>query len=147
MIISEINDWVTGNGQYHTFPQCLNGDYITCAIIILLGVSIATGYIVIALAWRRISMQIKDLAAKRSMNTLMMIFIYCAFCGYLWHPIQYFWPGWRFYIIPLAILSGWTWYFIFDGSSLENIAKYFINKEEMRLDIIRLKKELEDLKK
>lgn len=140
---SSLNSWATGDGHFHNLVDCLGGDWITALLVVILSVLNALGYIIIATGWHRISLQLRDKKARRTFNTFMYIFLYCAICGYLWHPIQYYWPGWRFYLIPLSALVFFTWRFILDPHSLENVKHYFLEKEHLADRVRELKKELE----
>jgi signal transduction histidine kinase len=92
-----------------TLVHCMGHDYFWIAVTVALDVSVALGYVLIALHWRRNERRLRDSAAKSALGSMKLIFLFCGLCGYLFIPVKMFWPAWRLYDGFLAVLVFFTW--------------------------------------
>src|SRR5262249_38946313 len=92
-----------------TLVHCMNHDWLWIGTTVVLDLAIASGYVLIALHWRRNERSLKESPAKSALRNMKQIFLFCGLCGYLFIPIKMFWPAWRLYDGFLAILAYYTW--------------------------------------
>lgn len=124
-MFADIYSWATGGDTYHTLLQCMNGDLLTASIVVGLCLSIALGYIVIAIKWWQMRETVPNHEAREALSYLVKVFLYCALCGHVWTGIKMFFPVWRIYAIFLFILSFYTWRFILSSKGLMYVFDYF----------------------
>jgi signal transduction histidine kinase len=119
-LLLELSHWFTGGeNQYMRLYGCMRHDNPWIALTVGLDLSIAIGYVIIALHWSRNARHLPDIPAKRVLANIRNIFIFCGLCGYLFIPIKMFWPGWRLYDFVLMLLSYSTWRYVFSAANLK----------------------------
>ena len=110
MVIETLLNWFAGGShRYMTLIHCMRHDMPWIRLTVLLDLSIASGYILIALHWRRNESPLADCPAKTALRNMKNIFVFCGICGYIFIPIKMVWPAWRLYDMFLAILAYYTW--------------------------------------
>lgn len=134
-------EWFTGGEHYnyHTLIHCMDHDMVSIAIVVLLCIGVFSGYMAIAYRWLKAAEEAPESEAKKALNDLKWIFLFCGVCGYLWVVLETVWPAWRFYMFFLAALNFYTWRYVIRVDSLERIYRY-LKDHDM------LVKEIEDLK-
>ncbi len=119
-VLQELSHWFTGGeNQYMRLYGCMRHDIPWITLTVSLDLSIAIGYVIIALHWSRNARHLPDIPAKRVLANIRNIFIFCGLCGYLFIPIKMFWPGWRLYDFVLMLLSYSTWRYVFSATNLK----------------------------
>jgi len=110
MSVRELIEWFSGgpNG-YMSLVDCMNHDWLWIWTTVILNLAVASGYVIIALHWRRNERHLAESPAKSALSRMKTIFILCGLCGYLFIPIKTFWPAWRLYDGFLLILVFMTW--------------------------------------
>lgn len=116
-------DWFTGGADYtyRTLVHCMDHDFISITLVIMLCVGIFSGYMVIAYRWSKAAKEVPESEAKNALQDLKWIFLICGVCGYLWILIDSVWPAWRLYMIALALLNFFTWRYVIRVDSLDRI--------------------------
>ena len=142
-------NWFTGgeNYTYKTLIHCLDHDYVTLTLVLSLCVGVFSGYCYIAYRWSLAESKAPDSAAKRALGDLKWIFILCGVCGYLWVMIDAFWPGWRFYMLVMAVLNFFTWRYVFRVEALDGIYSYLKDRQELVHELELREAEIERLKR
>jgi signal transduction histidine kinase len=84
-------------------------DYFWITLTVVLDLSVAAGYVLIALHWWRNQKNLPDIPAKRALAHMRNIFAFCGICGYVFIPVKMFWPGWRLYDFFMGFLVYFTW--------------------------------------
>jgi|GEM_PF-5073303 len=125
--------WFRGGAyyHYHNLIHCMDSDFVTLTIVLILCVGVFTGYLIIAYRWSTAAKSVPESPAKRALNDLKWIFIICAICGYAWVLLEVFWPGWRLYMIMLAWLNLYTWRYIIRENSLEKLYEYLKDRDDL----------------
>jgi signal transduction histidine kinase len=119
-ILQHIFRWFSGgDNQYMRLYGCMKHDNFWIGLTIALDLSIACGYVIIALHWWRNQRHLPDGPAKRVLANIRNIFIFCGLCGYVFIPIKMFWPAWRLYDIALVFLSYSTWRYVLSATNLK----------------------------
>jgi signal transduction histidine kinase len=108
-----------GENQYMRLYGCMKHDNFWIGLTIALDLSVAVGYVIIALHWWRNQRHLPDVPAKRVLATIRNIFILCGLCGYLFIPIKMFWPAWRLYDFAMMFLAYSTWRYVFSATNLK----------------------------
>jgi signal transduction histidine kinase len=117
-----ILDWFTGGETpYMNLVHCMNHDWFWIGTTVALDFSIAIGYAIIALHWRRNERSTPPSQAKNALSSMRNIFIFCGTCGYLFIPIKMYWPAWRLYDLFLAFLVYYTWKYVWKAKDLSVI--------------------------
>lgn len=99
-----IIDWMTGNGQWHTLPQCLGGDSYMVALVVGLDTAVALLYFWIAFYWRRCQKAAATSQSIAAMGQLRQIFIWCSLSGYGFTLMKLIWPAWWIWIGITVVL-------------------------------------------
>ena len=120
-IIAILNWFSGGETPYMNLVHCMNHDWFWIGATIALDLSIAIGYAIIALHWRRNERNAPDSQAKNALSSMRNIFILCGTCGYLFIPIKMYWPAWRLYDLFLAFLVYYTWKYVWKAKDLSVI--------------------------
>lgn len=141
--------WFSGGSdfQYHNLIHCMDYDFINITLVILMCVGVFTGYMVIAYRWSKASNEVPDSEAKRALNDLKWIFLFCGVCGYLWVLLETVWPAWRLYMIFLAALNFVTWRYVIRVDSLDRIYRYLKNRDDLVKEIEAKQIEIERLQR
>src|SRR5262245_32080762 len=114
-------DWFTGGSEnpYMRLYHCMAHDWLWIWITVALDLAVAAGYGVIAVHWWKNQRHLPPIPAKRALNTLRNIFIFCGICGYLFIPIKMLWPAWRLYDLFMAVLVYFTWKYAWSARALK----------------------------
>jgi hypothetical protein len=104
-------DWFTGGAQhpYHALYHCMAKDTLWVALTVALDLTVAAGYGVIAYHWWNNARTLPPSPARRALNTMRNIFVFCCICGYVFIPVKMIWPAWRLYDMFLVVLAFYTW--------------------------------------
>lgn len=142
-------EWFTGGEyyNYHTLFHCMDNDLVSMAIVIILCAGVFSGYLVIAYRWYRAAMSAPDSQAKKALNDLKWIFLFCACCGYLWVILEAVWPAWRLYMIFLALLNFYTWRYVLRIEALEKVYNYLKDRDDLIQEIEKKNAEIEKLQR
>ena len=146
--MQEFLKWFTGGTyyNYHKLFHCLDYDLVSITLVIILCVSVFSGYMVIAWRWFRAASQVPESTAKKGLNDLKWIFIVCGMCSYLGVLLETVWPAWRLYMIMLAVLNFVTWRYILRVDSLEGVYQYLKDRDTLVKEIEEKQAEIEKLK-
>jgi signal transduction histidine kinase len=118
--IQGILDWFTGGSvRYMTLYHCMRMDTLWVAITVALDVSVATGYILIAMHWWKNQKRVPATPAREALSNIRNIFIFCGLCGYAFIPVKMFWPAWRLYDMFMAVLVYFTWKYALRAKDLK----------------------------
>jgi len=129
-------DWFTGGDTpYMTLLHCMNGDTFWIAVTVILDLTVAAGYVWIALHWSRNERTLPDIPAKSALRSLRNIFLLCGICGYLFIPIKMVWPAWRLYDIFLLFLAYSTWKYAWGAKSLRVIYRELGRGSQLETDL------------
>jgi len=99
--------------------DCMGRDTFWVALTVLLDVTIAAGYVLIALHWSRNARLLPDVPAKRALSHMRNIFVFCGICGYIFIPIKMIWPAWRLYDFFMIGLAWYTWRYAWGARELK----------------------------
>lgn len=110
---------IDDNGRYMPTFDCLGKDWLMASIVIFLNLSILAGYLMIARHWFRNRKRNLDPNAKDALKYMVWIFLLCGVCGYGFQIIRMFYPLWPLYIFFMFLLSGCTWYYVFQSKTLQ----------------------------
>jgi signal transduction histidine kinase len=136
MSIRGLIEWFAGGpDRYMTLAHCMNHDYLWIGITVALDLSVAMGYVLIALHWWRNERALKDSPAKVALGTMKTIFVFCGLCGYLFIPIKMFYPAWRLYDVFLVILVYYTWRYALESRHLRVVYDELVRSEQLALDL------------
>jgi signal transduction histidine kinase len=119
--LRQLMQWFTGGARtpYMTLEHCMSHDYLWIWITVVLDLSVAAGYVVIAMHWYRNQRLLPDVPAKRALSNMRNIFLFCGICGYIFIPIKMVWPAWRLYDLFLAVLVYYTWRYAWNSRELK----------------------------
>ena len=120
--LQSVYEWLAGNGRYHTLVHCMGRDSFWIIVTVLLDLTVAAGYGVIALHWWRNQRHLPESAAKRALGTMRNIFLFCGICGYVFIPVKMVWPAWRLYDLFMLALAYYTWRYAWGAKDLKVVA-------------------------
>lgn len=146
--MEQFSDWFTGGElyNYHNLIHCMDHDYVTITLVVILCVGVFTGYMVIAYRWFEAASEVPESQAKSALNDLKWIFLLCGVCGYLWVILETVWPAWRFYMFFLAALNLFTWRYVIRVDSLDRIYRYLKDRDDLVKEIEMKQQEIEKLR-
>jgi signal transduction histidine kinase len=114
-------DWFTGNGSYSTLFHCMGGDWPWIAATVVLDLTVACGYLLIAKHWWANERTLPNIPARRALANMRNIFLFCGICGYVFIPVKMFWPAWRLYDLFMVFLVYFTWKYAWGAKDLKVI--------------------------
>jgi signal transduction histidine kinase len=130
-------DWFAGGPRrYMVLTHCMRHDWLWIGITVLLDLTVAAGYVVIALHWWRNERPLADSPAKAALRNMKNIFVFCGLCGYLFIPIKMFWPAWRLYDAFLAVLAFYTWRYALRTRELKVVYNELKRSAELERDLV-----------
>jgi signal transduction histidine kinase len=141
MAIAGLLDWFAGNGRYMTLVHCMGHDWFWIGVTVLLDLVVATGYLFIALHWRRNEATVPPSPAKSALGTMKNIFVFCGICGYLFIPVKMFWPAWRLYDGFLLVLAYFTWRYASSARHLRVVYSELGRSAKLAKDLERSREE------
>jgi signal transduction histidine kinase len=110
MSITDLLDWFAGGRQrYMTLDHCMHHDVLWITLTVLLDAAVVVGCLVIARHWRRNEATLPPSPPRKALHNMKNIFMFCGLCGYLFIPVEMFWPAWRLYDLFLLFLVYYTW--------------------------------------
>jgi len=116
-------------------------DVFWITVTVVLDLTVATGYILIAGHWLKNQKSLRNPRAKRAMGRMKNIFIFCGLCGYIFIPIKMFWPAWRLYDLFMCVLVYFTWRYALDTRGLRVVYNELNLSEELAEDLVRSQEE------
>jgi len=118
--LTSLLHWFAGGDlQYMKLAGCMKHDTVWIAVTVLLDLSVAAGYGLIAMHWWKNSRNLPDIPAKRALGNMRNIFLFCGICGYVFIPIKMVWPAWRLYDFFMAVLLYFTWRYALKARDLK----------------------------
>src|SRR5262245_32190728 len=135
-LFHDLSDWLTGGAnRYMTLFHCMRNDVVWIVITVALDVSVATGYMLIALHWWRNQRRVPPTPARTALGNIRNIFIFCGICGYLFIPVKMFWPAWRLYDIFMMVLVYFTWKYAMKAKDLKVVYNELGRSNELRHEL------------
>src|SRR5262245_54954257 len=95
--ITFVLNWFAGKRAYMNLVHCMGHDTPWIAITVLLDLTVAAGYVAIAMHWWKNERTLPLVPAKRALGNMRNIFLFCGLCGYVFIPVKMIWPAWRLY--------------------------------------------------
>jgi len=130
--ITHLMQWFAGGDPgYMRLYGCMRQDVLWITITILLDLTIAAGYAMIAMHWWKNARSLPPIPAKSAMGNMRNIFVFCGICGYAFIPIKMFWPAWRFYDIAMGFLVYFTWKYALSAKTL-NVVYSALSRSDAR---------------
>src|SRR4051794_22969205 len=134
--ISGLLDWFAGNGAYMRLTHCMGHDTFWIAATVILDLTVATGYALIAWHWWTNQRLLPDGApAKQAMGNMRNIFLFCGICGYAFIPIKMVWPAWRLYDLVMAALVYFTWKYAWNARDLKVVYRELGRSSKLEADL------------
>jgi signal transduction histidine kinase len=134
--LTSIARWFSGGAvQYRTLFHCMEKDMLWIGITVLMDVAVASGYVIIALHWRRNQRQLRNARAEQAMGRMKNIFFLCGLCGYVFIPVKMIWPAWRLYDFFMAALAYVTWRYALDTRNLNVVYNELNRSNELAADL------------
>jgi signal transduction histidine kinase len=135
--------WFSGGNDhpYCLLYHCMAEDRFWIAVTVALDLSVALGYLLIALHWWKNGRHLPAMPAKRALANMRNIFVFCGICGYLFIPLKMFWPAWRLYDIVLVVLAYFTWRYALGARDLKVIYKEIGRKEKLTDELEKAREE------
>lgn len=135
-VLGRVLQWFAG-GEYAYMDlwHCMSGDVFWIVATIVLDLSIAAGYGVIAMHWWQNQKTLPDTPAKQALSTMRNIFLFCGLCGYLFIPIKMFWPAWRLYDFFLLVLAYYTWRYAWNAKNLKVVYSELGRSTRLQADL------------
>ncbi|HWE39023.1 MAG TPA: HAMP domain-containing sensor histidine kinase [Isosphaeraceae bacterium] len=124
-----------GAFNYMDLLHCMNRDWGWIAATVALDLTVATGYVLIALHWWTNQRRLANGPAKTALGDMRNIFVFCGICGYLFIPIKMFWPAWRLYDGFLVVLAFYTWRYAWGARGLKVIYNSLEQTERLAVDL------------
>lgn len=128
-------DWFAGNGAYHNLIHCMGRDWPWIAVTITLDLTVATGYGLIAYHWWSNARHLGPSPAKRALNSMRNIFLFCGICGYIFIPVKMFWPAWRMYDAFMLALAYFTWRYAWGAKDLKVVYAELNRSQKLAADL------------
>jgi signal transduction histidine kinase len=134
--LNSLVNWFAGNGRYHNLIHCMGHDTPWIWITILLDVTVASGYGLIAVHWWTNQRLLPDGSpAKRALGNMRNIFLFCGICGYIFIPIKMVWPAWRLYDFFMVVLAYFTWRYAWGAKDLKVVYTELGRSSQLQADL------------
>ncbi len=109
-------DFFSGGGAYMPRIHCIvrsdgTTDWPWITILIALSAGIVISYVRIFVFWMQAYFSEQERDRNKKLFDLAIIFLLCAFCGYGFSIVMFFWPGYRLLAIFLVALNLASWRF------------------------------------
>jgi signal transduction histidine kinase len=118
-VLGDLLRWFAGGRDgYMSLVHCMRGDTFWIALTVILDSAVALGSVLIARHWWINERSLPESQAKHALGNMKRIFLLCGTCGYLFIPIQMFWPAWRLYDGYLIALAFFTWRYALNARQL-----------------------------
>jgi signal transduction histidine kinase len=142
MSIHPFIQWFAGGETpYMRLSDCMMGDRFWIALTVVLDLSVAAGYVLIALHWWRNCKSMPATPARAALNNMRNIFVFCGICGYIFIPIKMIWPAWRLYDLFMILLVYYTWSYAWSARDLKVIYSELGRTNKLADDLERLREE------
>jgi signal transduction histidine kinase len=136
MGFTDLVQWFSGGPhEYMPLTHCMNYDMFWIRLTVILDLAVATGYVLIAMHWRRSERLLPPSPAKAALGNMKRIFVFCGLCGYLFIPIKMYWPAWRLYDGFLVVLIYYTWRYALRTRELRVIYEELGKTSDLRRDL------------
>jgi signal transduction histidine kinase len=118
---TDLIHWFSGGAEhpYHNLFHCMRQDTLWVTLTVVLDLTVAIGYLLIAKHWWVNQRSLPDSAPKRALGSMRNIFLFCGLCGYVFIPVKMFWPAWRLYDLFMVILGYFTWKYAWGARELK----------------------------
>ncbi|MEL7472315.1 MAG: ATP-binding protein [Planctomycetota bacterium] len=109
-------DFFTNHGEYMPRLHCMQTaeggvDWPWAIALIIATGGVVAAYLRIAYYWRKSYLAEKPEHRNKPLSELMQIFLWCAFCGYIFSILMFVWPAYRLLFFALIVLNIWSWRF------------------------------------
>ena len=122
--------WLAGSGRYATLTQCMDGDYLWLGINAVASLCILAGYLLFAWRCHSIYRSVKEKSeTAKAFMSLIVVFAFCAFCGYGIPAVRLFWPCYRLESILKVILLAFTMRLVIQSRNGDNFRDIFDDGE------------------
>jgi signal transduction histidine kinase len=115
--------------------HCMGHDHLWIAATVVLDLTVACGYLVIARHWWINQRLLPDIPAKRALSHMRNIFLFCGLCGYIFIPIKMFWPAWRLYDLFMVALAYFTWRYALNTRALRVVYRELGRSSQLEKDL------------
>jgi signal transduction histidine kinase len=142
-VLGPVLRWFSGGDDhpYHPLYQCMAQDRFWVTVTVALDLSVAIGYLLIAMHWWKNGRHLPASPAKRALSNIRNIFVFCGICGYLFIPVKMFWPAWRLYDVFLTVLLYFTWRYVLGARDLKVIYSEIGRKEKLTDELEKAREE------
>lgn len=141
-VIRGVLDWFAGGSyQYMTLYHCMGHDLLWVMITVVLDLSVAAGYTVIAFHWWKNQKSLPPGEARQALGRMRNIFIFCGLCGYLFIPIKMVWPAWRLYDVFMVALAYYTWRYAWGARDLKVIYREINRTQQLSEELTAAREE------
>ena len=141
-MFGDLMQWFAGGPDgYMSLNHCMKGDSFWIALTIMLDLSVALGYVIIARHWWENEKLLPESQAKLALGNMKRIFLFCGTCGYLFIPIKLFWPAWRLYDIFMVALVFFTWRYALNAKQLRVVYHELKLNKQLASDLAASKEE------
>jgi signal transduction histidine kinase len=144
MDLFKVLDWFAGGSgpdRYHTLWDCMAHDTLWVTITVLLDLTVAAGYGLIALHWWHNQRSLHNHPARIALGRMRNIFLFCGICGYIFIPIKMVWPAWRLYDIFMLVLAYTTWRYAWGARDLRVVYTELSRSEQLAKDLAATREE------
>lgn len=136
MSLKTITDWFAGNGRYMDLAHCMDHDRFWITLTVVLDLSVACGYVIIAAHWWKNQKHLEaNHPARGPLRNLRNIFLFCGLCGYVFIPIKMVWPAWRLYDMFMVVLVFSTWRFALQSRNLRVVYSELSKNKQLAIDL------------
>jgi signal transduction histidine kinase len=118
-VFGDLIRWFSGGPDgYMSLTHCMKADTFWITLTVILDLSVAVGYLLIARHWWENEKLLPNSHAKLALGNMKRIFLFCGTCGYLFIPVKMFWPAWRLYDFFMIGLVFFTWRYALNARQL-----------------------------
>lgn len=138
-----LNWFAGGDTPYHTLFHCMRGDTFWIVVTVVLDLAVSSGYLAIALHWRRNAQNVPESPAKSALGMMKTIFLFCGILGYLFIPVKMFWPAWRLYDVFMLFLVFITWRYALSSRHLSVVYQAIERSSQLATELQETRAEAE----
>src|SRR5580704_17401927 len=141
--LNPILRWFSGGADHPYMPlyHCMSQDTFWVAVTVILDISVAIGYGLIAIHWWKNGRNVVHSPAKRALATIRNIFVFCGICGYLFIPVKMVWPAWRLYDMFMLALVFYTWRYALNTKNLKVVYSAISRSNQLAEDLAKSREE------
>lgn len=103
-----MSDWFCGGVayRYHRLSMCMGNDMQWITITVITDILVMICYLIIGHHWWSNAKNLPWGPAKGALLGMLLIFVFCAFCGYGGEAIRVWWPCYRLVaILKIALVA------------------------------------------